>query len=126
MHFHATPYGLPGNDDYGAMSTFLLFTSLGFYPLAGTTKYFIGSPSVTSARISLRDLQGDERGTLSIIAHNNLDTMVYVQKLLINGVEYRQPEIDHQFLMAQADAAGGAVTLEFFMSDEPVSSLCSA
>jgi predicted alpha-1,2-mannosidase len=126
MHFHATPFGLPGNDDYGAMSTFLLFTSLGFYPLAGTTKYFLGSPSVSSARISLKDLHGVEKGTLSVIAHDNQDTHVYVQKLLINGVEYRKAEIEHEFLLAQAQAAAGAITLEFFMSDVSVSSLCSA
>jgi predicted alpha-1,2-mannosidase len=124
MHFSANPYGLPGNDDYGAMSSYLLFTSLGFYPLAGTKTYFIGSPSVTSARIGLKDLQGNEKGTIAIVAHNNIDTNVYVEKLLINGVEYKQSVIEHQFLMDQAQLQGG-VTFEYFMSDVQVSGLCA-
>lgn len=125
MHFYATPYGLPGNDDYGAMSAYLLFSSLGFFPLAGTTKYFIGSPSVTSARISLKDVSGNEKGFISVVAHDNLDSNVFVQKLLINGVEYSQAEIDHEFLVSRAYTKEG-VTLEFFMGDTPASSLCSA
>ncbi|CAM4988833.1 unnamed protein product, partial [Rotaria socialis] len=28
------PDGLPGNDDYGTMSAWYLFTSMGFYPLS--------------------------------------------------------------------------------------------
>lgn len=125
LHFSATPHGLPGNDDYGAMSSYLLFSSLGLFPLAGTTKYFIGSPSVTNARISLKDLFGEEKGYLSIIAYNNNDTNVYVQKLLINGVEYKKSDVDHEFLLSQVNSAGG-VTLEFYMSDIQTSSLCSA
>lgn len=33
-----------GNDDYGALSSWLVFAMLGFYPLAGTNRYFLGSP----------------------------------------------------------------------------------
>ena len=31
MHFSNTPSGLPGNDDYASMSTWVLFASLGVY-----------------------------------------------------------------------------------------------
>ena len=34
-HFSTNPNGLPGNDDYGAMSAYILFSSVGFFPLAG-------------------------------------------------------------------------------------------
>lgn len=27
--------GIPGNDDYGTMSAWLIFSSIGFYPRAG-------------------------------------------------------------------------------------------
>jgi putative alpha-1,2-mannosidase len=41
-HFSNSPHGLPGNDDYGSMSSFLLFAALGVYPNAGTTTFVIG------------------------------------------------------------------------------------
>ena len=43
--------GLPGNDDYGTMSAWYIFASLGFYPLPSTETYILGSPIVSSARI---------------------------------------------------------------------------
>ena len=39
LHFSTEPNGIPGNDDYGTMSAFLLFTAIGIYPQAGTTRY---------------------------------------------------------------------------------------
>mmetsp|Transcript_8111 Transcript_8111/g.7289 ORF Transcript_8111/g.7289 Transcript_8111/m.7289 type:complete len:196 (+) Transcript_8111:227-814(+) len=38
------PGGLAGNDDYGTLSAWYLFTTMGFYPQSGTTTYLIGSP----------------------------------------------------------------------------------
>jgi putative alpha-1,2-mannosidase len=43
--------GLPGNDDYGTMSAWLVFASLGFYPLPSQDFYMLGSPAIHSARI---------------------------------------------------------------------------
>jgi len=34
--------GVPGNDDFGTMSAWYVFASLGLYPLPGTTRYFVG------------------------------------------------------------------------------------
>lgn len=124
MHFHATPYGLPGNDDYGAMSTYLLFTSLGIFPLAGTTKYFIGSPSITFSKIILKDLNGQMKGSLIVIAYDNSDSNVYVQKLLINNIEYKESVIEHDYLLSNMDT-NGEIKLEFFMGNSSISSLCS-
>ena len=44
--YSALPDGIPGNDDYGTMSAWLVFASLGFYPLSGAPLYIIGSPSL--------------------------------------------------------------------------------
>lgn len=35
--FTTQPNGYPGNDDYGTMSAWYMFTSAGFYPLAGSS-----------------------------------------------------------------------------------------
>jgi predicted alpha-1,2-mannosidase len=44
-HYGTGPDGLPGNDDAGAMSAWLVFSALGFYPVAvGTEEYRLGAP----------------------------------------------------------------------------------
>lgn len=121
MHFHTTPYGLPGNDDYGTMSAFILFSSLGIYPLPGQSKYFLGSPSVSNAKIQIPRLdKPGSFGTLEIVAHDNSQGNVYVSKLLVNGVEHTSPYIEHADLISDGNSK-----LEFFMSAEPASGLCS-
>lgn len=45
-YFSDEPDGLPGNDDSGAMSSWLIWAMLGRYPVAGQGKYIeIGAPS---------------------------------------------------------------------------------
>ena len=44
--YSTAPDGIPGNDDYGTMSAWLVFASLGFYPLSGAPFYIVGSPSL--------------------------------------------------------------------------------
>src|ERR1035441_8995831 len=43
--------GIPGNDDSGAMSSWFIFNSLGFYPNAGQDVYLIGTPSFPEVEI---------------------------------------------------------------------------
>lgn len=38
------PEGLPGNDDSGTMSAWLLFAAAGIYPIAGFDRYVVGVP----------------------------------------------------------------------------------
>ncbi|WBO21040.1 GH92 family glycosyl hydrolase [Sphingomonas abietis] len=45
--------GLPANDDSGAMSSWLVFQSLGLFPVAGQDLYLIGSPEFTASDIDL-------------------------------------------------------------------------
>ena len=52
-HYGDGPDGLPGNDDGGTMSAFYLFASLGFYPIAGTDRYVLGSPLFPHATLAI-------------------------------------------------------------------------
>jgi putative alpha-1,2-mannosidase len=52
-NFSTTPNGLPGNDDSGTTSGWLLWAMLGIYPNAGQDYYYIGSPTFTNAVIKL-------------------------------------------------------------------------
>ncbi len=52
--YRPAPDGLVGNDDLGQMSAWLLFTALGFYPVApGSNEYVIGRPFVEEATLHL-------------------------------------------------------------------------
>jgi len=52
-HFTTAHNGLPGNDDSGTTSAWLVWTMLGIYPNAGQDYYYIGSPVFTKATIRL-------------------------------------------------------------------------
>lgn len=76
--------GIPGNDDSGAMSSWLIFSTLGLFPVAGQDVYLISTPSIPDASLSL----GGGR-KLRIIA-KNLDgngLNRYVQSATLNGVD---------------------------------------
>lgn len=52
-NYDDTPNGLPGNDDSGAMSSWLVFNMMGIYPVAGQNLYLVGSPMIPSYTIHL-------------------------------------------------------------------------
>jgi predicted alpha-1,2-mannosidase len=74
--------GIPGNDDSGAMSSWFIFQSLGFYPDAGQDFYLIGTPSFPEADIHLASGK-----TLRIIARNLDSEHInhYIQSATLNG-----------------------------------------
>ena len=72
--------GLDGNDDGGTLSAWYVFSAMGFYPLAGTDKYWIGSPNLDSAEITLSN-----GNTLSMKAVNQSENNVYVKSVTLNG-----------------------------------------
>ena len=74
--------GIPGNDDSGAMSSWFIFNSLGFYPNAGQDIYLIGTPSFPEADITLASGK-----TLRIIARNMDSEHInrFIQSATLNG-----------------------------------------
>ncbi len=79
--YKPTPDGLAGNDDLGQMSAWLVFTALGFYPVApGSNEYVIGRPFVDRAVLTLPE---GERFTM--IADGLSDTNRYVTRVTLNG-----------------------------------------
>ncbi len=72
------------------------------------------------ASLKLRHLDGSA-SVLSIITTNNSRENIFVERLLVNGVEHSSSFIDRSVL-----AAKGGVSLEFFMHSEPTSGLCPA
>jgi predicted alpha-1,2-mannosidase len=95
--------GIPGNDDSGAMSSWLMFQMMGIFPVAGQDVYLIGTPAFDRTTLTL----GNGR-TLVIDARNlgDHDVNRYVQSADLNG----HPLSRSWF--RQADIArGGILTL---------------
>ncbi len=55
--YTAGPDGIPGNDDGGTMSAWLLFAGVGLYPLPGTDRYVVAAPRYP--RVVLHRPSGD-------------------------------------------------------------------
>jgi putative alpha-1,2-mannosidase len=76
--------GLPGNDDYGTMSAWLAFASLGLYPLPSTERYILGSPLIHAARI-VRKMPGSQIKILYINVNGNSAKKYKVNSVNLNG-----------------------------------------
>ncbi|KAF2340765.1 GH92 family glycosyl hydrolase [Flavobacterium tistrianum] len=100
--------GLGGNDDFGQMSAWYIFSSLGFYPVApGSDEYALGSPLMKNAVLNLENGKTFEVETI-----NQSDKNVFVSKVLLNGKELSRPFLKHEDVMN-----GGKIT--FYMSSKP-------
>lgn len=113
--FTDTLQGIPGDEDGGGMSAFVVFSMMGFYPVTpGIPTYDIGSPVFDKATIHLRN--GKE---FVLVAHHVSHDNKYVQSVRLNGKPLDQVWFRH------ADIANGG-TLELTMSDTPNTSLGTA
>ena len=84
--------GMPGDEDGGGMSSFIVFSTLGFYPVTpGMPVYNIGSPMFTYARIDLGDGKFFE-----IEAPNASPQNKYIQKATLNGKVLDKAWFNHQ------------------------------
>ena len=94
--YRPTPDGLVGNDDLGQMSAWLLFTALGFYPVApGSNEYVIGRPFVQEATLHL----GNGK-TLRVVTDGLSQKNSFVQSVSLNGKPLNRTFVTHGELMA--------------------------
>ena len=91
--------GIPGNDDGGTMSAWLVFSALGFYPVVGSDRYVIGAPLFPHAEVTVPG------GTFTIDAAEVSDTNIYVQAVALNGAPLAAPELRHADLRAGGSLA---------------------
>jgi predicted alpha-1,2-mannosidase len=96
-------FGIPGDEDGGGMSAFVVFSSMGFYPVTpGLPVYTIGSPVFSRVTITL-----DNGKRFTLIAHNCSGVNKYIQSARINGVALTSPWFTHKQLMD-----GGTIELQ--------------
>jgi len=100
--------GYAGNDDSGAMSSWFIFSSMGFFPNAGQDIYYLVGPSFTNTVLTL----GNGKA-ITIKAPKASPENIYIQSVSINGKKWDKPWFQHK------DIANGA-TLVFNMGSKPV------
>jgi predicted alpha-1,2-mannosidase len=106
--YKPTPEGLVGNDDLGQMSAWLIFTAMGFYPVApASNEYVIGRPFADEIALNLPNGK-----RFLIVAERLSDANRYVGKVLLNGRPLDRVFVRHEEIMA-----GGE--LRFTMSSQP-------
>lgn len=100
--------GVPGDEDGGGMSAFVVFSMMGFYPVTpGIPVYIIGSPVFEESRIDLQN--GKE---FIIKTKNYAPENKYIQSAKLNGQVLDRYWFTHDELMS-----GGV--LEFEMGSRP-------
>jgi predicted alpha-1,2-mannosidase len=101
-------FGIPGDEDGGGMTAFVVFSSMGFYPITpGKPEYTIGSPLFEKSTI---DLPNGKKFTVD--AHNASVVNKYIQSAKFDGKVINNPVFTHAQLVA-----GG--TLELEMGPKP-------
>jgi len=108
MHEKFTESGSIENDDSGAMSSWYIFSSLGFFPNAGQDIYYLTGGSFPKATMTL----GNGK-KLSITSQNASDKNIYIQSCKING------KLLDKFWFTHKEIENGG-TIEFVMGDKPV------
>ncbi|KAJ5082212.1 hypothetical protein N7532_011255 [Penicillium argentinense] len=93
--FNATTNGLPGNDDSGAMGSFLAWSMMGLFPNPGQSVYLISPPFFEAVEVT-----HPETGKTATIRNVNFDPdykRVYVQSAKLNGMPYKRNWVGHEF-----------------------------
>ena len=100
--------GLSGNEDCGQMSSWYVFSAMGFYPVTpGQNTYAIGTPIFDEITINL-----DNEKTFIIKANNTSSLNKYIHTATLNGNNYSKSYITHEQII------NGGV-LEFKMNSKP-------
>lgn len=101
-NFNISRAGLPGNDDSGAMSSWLAFHMMGLYPNAGQPYYLLNTPLIKETALQL-----EEGKSFKITTKNLSDKNKYIKSALLNGKPFNQAWILHEDIVK-----GGELILE--------------
>jgi predicted alpha-1,2-mannosidase len=95
--------GVPGDEDGGGMTAFVVFSYIGFYPVTpGMQVYNIGSPIFDNVRIAL----GNGKFFEVKAVHNSFENK-YIQSATLNGSLWEKPWFSHSDLIS-----GGKLVLQ--------------
>lgn len=90
-HYTSARDGLPGNDDSGAMSSWLAFHMIGLFPNAGQPYYLINTPQVKSATLHI-----EGGNTFKVVADKLSKKNRYIVSASLNGKPFNNTWIAHE------------------------------
>ncbi len=93
------PTGLPGNDDGGTLSAWLVLASMGIFTIAGEDSYVLGSPLLTRVEFAV------DGGTFVIDAPEASDQAPLVRQARLDGEVLDAPRFPHSAIRAGATLA---------------------
>lgn len=98
-YYHNAPNGLPGNDDTGTMSTWAIFSMMGFYPACpGDLDYVLTSPTFNKVTIRL-DKKFYPKGELVIESAHQTPEDIYIKEVTAGGKKLKGYTISQQELV---------------------------
>ncbi|MBC8603308.1 glycoside hydrolase family 92 protein [Parabacteroides acidifaciens] len=98
-YYHNAPNGLPGNDDTGTMSTWAIFSMMGFYPACpGDLDYVLTSPTFNKVTIRL-DKKFYPKGELVIESAHQTPDDIYIKEVTAGGKKLKGYTISQQELV---------------------------
>jgi len=92
-HISGTEYTMtsyPGDDDSGAMSSWYIFSKIGFFPVAGQDIYLINGPSYKKVT-----LQMENGKKIEIFGNNASPENQYVESVTLNGKQIAKSWFKH-------------------------------
>jgi predicted alpha-1,2-mannosidase len=96
------------NEDSGAMSSWYIFSCMGFFPNSGQNLYYLTGPTFPKITLELENGQ-----KLTILANNLSPENIYIQSVKINSKSWQKPYFTHDMIKN-----GGSI--EFVMGEKPV------
>ena len=93
--FSPTNGGLPGNDDSGAMGSFMAFAMIGLFPNPGQNVYLIIPPFFES--VSVTSPLTNNTATISNVNFDPSYKNLYIQSAILDGEPYTKNWINHSF-----------------------------
>lgn len=106
--FNASNNGLPGNDDSGAMGSFLAWSMMGLFPNPGQNVYLISAPFFEAVEITHPET--NQTATIQNINFDPTYRGIYIQSATLNGRPYTKNWIGHEFFTR-------GMTLELTLGD---------
>ncbi|KAJ6112890.1 Alpha-1-2-mannosidase [Penicillium capsulatum] len=109
--FFPSPKGLPGNDDSGAMGSFVAMSMMGLFPNPGQSVYLITVPffekvsivsPLTGKTATLRVKNWDKFNSFNA-TFNNTGGTGFIQSATLNGKPYTRSWVNHDFFTEGQD-----------------------
>lgn len=98
-YYHNAPNGLPGNDDTGTMSTWAVFSMMGFYPACpGDLDYVLTSPTFNKVTIDLNE-KFYPKGELVIESMHQTPEDIYIKEVTAGGKRLKGYTISQEQLI---------------------------